>query len=79
MAGGHQVSDERRNGAAPSTADPKPIRLPDWIKEAARWHEATVRFADALEKEDGQMTDELRRVRGLRKLMADILGRVEAP
>lgn len=65
---------------------PRPIRepepaarlvLPDWIKEVRSWHAATMKLADQLAEEEATALSELRRVRGLRKLVDAVLDRIE--
>jgi hypothetical protein len=66
------------------TADDKPpaplelIVLPDWIDGARSWHAATVKLAGKLAIEEAVLVGELRRVRGLRKLLDAVLARVES-
>lgn len=61
---------------APRTAVIEPIVLPDWIKETGAWWRATEAYRAALEREEGQLVGELRRVRATLKLLDQIQERV---
>jgi hypothetical protein len=62
---------------SPESAATERVALPDWMKEAQTWLVATERFAKALKAEDASLSADVRRVRGVRKLVDAVLERIE--
>jgi hypothetical protein len=68
---------EPSNGRTASEPPAERIVLPEWIDGVREWHAATRRMARQLADEEAQIVGELKRVRGLRKLLDAVLERVE--